>query len=352
MNQTFGSSQFVDVSILLTCFNKIDFMSKQLNFVKKALVRGYEVIVVDDGSTDGSTLCLEEFSRENNTLIFLQQVNKGSAAARNEALGKVSRKYFVFLDFDDYLNLSTLEEALPFLDSFNPALARLNYRVFPTSTSESNDVHLDGPINSSIHSMRDEVYDRMGYWRYIYTRKHLNEMQLRFTPTFDAVDGYFILDDLFWLLHNSSLDLNCLMFPESWILYNYYVDPNPTQDSWLRFQKQAVLMPRAASIFLEYLEECGHDHDLNWLGPKLYSVIKGHLHFLNLQQLISVLPFFYTLINNNKGLFFLEKNTSIFLTIFHLFFISFKNSLRELLSGDRFGRLLLKGFQGARNRRS
>ena len=135
MNQTFGTSQFVDASILLTCFNKIDFMSKQLDFIKKALARGYEVIVVDDGSTDGSTLCLEEFSKENSTLIFLQQVNQGSAAARNEALGRVSRKYFVFLDFDDYLNLSTLEEALPFLESFNPALARLNYRVFPTSAS-------------------------------------------------------------------------------------------------------------------------------------------------------------------------------------------------------------------------
>ena len=211
---------------------------------------------------------------------------------------------------------------------------------------------MDEPINSPIHSMRDEIYDRMGYWRYVYTRKHLNEMQLRFTPTFGEVDGYFILDDVFWLLHNSSLDLNCLVFPESWILYNYYVDPNPTQDSWLRFQKQAVLMPRAASIFLEYLEECEHDHDLIWLGPKLYSIIKSHLHFLNLQQLISALPVFYKLISNNKALFFSKKNTSVILIIFSLFSISFKNSLRELLSGDRFGRMLLKGFQGAKNRRT
>ena len=157
---------------------------------------------------------------------------------------------------------------------------------------------------------------------------------------------------MFWLLHNSSLDLNCLVFPESWILYNYYVDPNPTQDSWLRFQKQAVLMPRAASIFLEYLEECEHDHDLIWLGPKIYSVIKSHLHFLNLQQLISALPVFYKLISNNKALFFSKKNTSVILIIFSLSAISFKNSLRELLSGDRFGRMLLKGFQGAKNRRT
>jgi glycosyltransferase involved in cell wall biosynthesis len=352
MNQTFEAPQFVDVSILLTCFNKVDFMTKQLDFIKKVLIKGYEVIVVDDGSTDGSTLYLEEFRRDNPTLIYLQQANQGSAAARNEALSRVSRKYFVFLDFDDLLNLSTLEKAIPFLESFNPALARLNYRVAPSSTPESEDAPLDGPITSPIHSMRDEIYDRMGYWRYIYSRKLLDEMQLRFTPTFGEVEGYFILDDVFWLLHNSSLDLECLMFPESWILYNYYVDPIPTKDGWLRFQKQAVLMPKAASVFLEYLDECKHDHDLNWLGSKLYSVIKSHLYFLNLKQLISVLPLFYKLTSNNKKLFFAEKNHSIFLIITRLLLISCKNSLRELLSRVRFGRMLLKGFQGAKKRRS
>jgi glycosyltransferase involved in cell wall biosynthesis len=352
MNQTFEAPKFIGVSILLTCFNKFDFMSKQLEFIKKALARGYEVIVVDDGSSDGSTLRLEEFTRANPTLIFLQQNNQGSAAARNEALSRVSREYFVFLDFDDQLDLSTLEKAIPFLESYKPDLARLNYRVIPGSTNNSGESQLVEPINSLIHSMRDEIYDCMGYWRYIYSQKLLIGMQLRFTPTFGEVDGYFILDDVFWLLHNSSLDLECLIFPDCWILYNYHVDPIPTKGSWLRFQKQAALMPRAASIFLTYMEACRHDHDLNWLGPKLYGVIVDHLYFLKLKQLIVVLPVFYKLITNNKLLFFAGEKTSFLVIVFPLLISSFKNSMLPLILRVRFGRMLLKGFQGVKNRRS
>jgi glycosyltransferase involved in cell wall biosynthesis len=352
MNQTFEAPKFIGVSILLTCFNKVDFMSKQLEFIKKALTRGYEVIVVDDGSSDGSTLCLEEFTRANPTLIFLQQNNQGSAAARNEALSRVSREYFVFLDFDDHIDLSTLEEALPFLEHYKPDLARLNYRVIPGSTDNFGELQLAEPINSLIHSMRNEIYDRMGYWRYVYSQKLLIGMQLKFTPTFREVDGYFILDDVFWLLHNSSLDLECLIFPDNWVLYNYHVDPIPVTESWLRFQKQAALMPHAASIFLKYIEGCRHVHDLNWLGPKLYGVIVDHLYFLNLKQLILVLPIFYKLISHNKLLFFREEKISILAIVFPLLVSSFKNSLRELVSRVKFGRMLLKGFHGAKNRRS
>jgi glycosyltransferase involved in cell wall biosynthesis len=352
MNHNFGAPNFVDVSILLTCFNKVEFMAKQLEFIKKALIRGYEVIVIDDGSSDGSTLLLEEFTRDNSTLIFQKQNNQGSAAARNRALYRVSRNYFVFLDFDDFIDLSTLEKALPYLESSKPDLARLNYRIIPDSSIDSENLQQGAPINSPIHSMRDETYDRMGYWRYIYSQKLLIEMQLKFTPTFKEVDGYFILDDVFWLLHNTSLDLECLVFPDNWILYHYYVDPLPSKVGWLRFQKQAVLIPQAASIFLEYLETCSHDHELEWLGPKLYSIIEEHLHFLNLKQLIVALPVFYKLVSNNRELFFAEKKTFISITILSLLTISFKNSLRELILRVRFGRILLKGFQGVKNRRS
>lgn len=352
MRHTLKTPNFVDVSILLTCFNKVDFMSKQLVFIKKALIRGYEVIVIDDGSSDGSTLYLEEFTRDNPSLLFQQQNNQGSAAARNQALSRVSRNYFVFLDFDDFLDLSTLEKALPYLESSKPDLARLNYRLIPGSTINSENSQQGEPINSPIHSMRDEIYDRMGYWRYIYSRKLLIEMQLKFTPTFKEVDGYFILDDVFWLLHNTSLELECLVFPDNWILYHYYVDPLPSKVGWLRFQKQAVLIPQAASIFLEYLETCGHDHELNWLGPKLYSIIEEHLHFLKLKQLIVALPVFYKLVSKNRELFFAEKKTFISIIIFCLLTISFKNSLRGLILRVRFGQFLLKGFQGVKNRRS
>ena len=64
---------------------------------------GYEVIVVDDGSTDGGRELVEALAAEHPQVRLLSQTNAGVSAARNKALDAARGRFVQFVDSDDYL---------------------------------------------------------------------------------------------------------------------------------------------------------------------------------------------------------------------------------------------------------
>ncbi len=78
---------------------------------------GFEVIVVNDGSTDGTRAVLEKFGER---LRVIDQENAGVAAARNAGIRAAAGEYIALLDGDDTLTEEMLEKTVPLLDK-NPA---------------------------------------------------------------------------------------------------------------------------------------------------------------------------------------------------------------------------------------
>lgn len=82
-----------------------------------------EVILIDDGSDDGSAELCEQFVRNDSRIICLHQTNQGQSAARNRGLEISHGKYIAFLDSDDYWELDLLEYLLNILDSTDSEIA-------------------------------------------------------------------------------------------------------------------------------------------------------------------------------------------------------------------------------------
>jgi glycosyltransferase involved in cell wall biosynthesis len=96
-------------SIVIPCFNARDFVSDAVDSCLVQTESDLEVILIDDGSTDGSAETLAKCSRDSRVRI-VRQANRGLGAARNAGLALASGEWVNFLDADDLFEPNKLEQ--------------------------------------------------------------------------------------------------------------------------------------------------------------------------------------------------------------------------------------------------
>ena len=85
-------------SVIIPTFNRKEETARAVRSVLAQTLSDHEIIVVDDGSTDGTPLLREEFGGR---IIYLSQKNSGVSSARNRGIRESSSRYIAFLDSDD-----------------------------------------------------------------------------------------------------------------------------------------------------------------------------------------------------------------------------------------------------------
>lgn len=99
------------VSVIIPVYNSANYIAETINSVLQQSVRDFEIIVVDDGSTDHLKEVLDPFI-VSKQIIYIPQVNRGVSAARNHGYGKSNGEYVAFLDSDDVWLSDNLEAKL------------------------------------------------------------------------------------------------------------------------------------------------------------------------------------------------------------------------------------------------
>lgn len=108
------------VSIIVPIYNISKYLQKCLDSIANQSYSNLEIILVDDGSTDGSNQIAKSFARKDPRFTLIEQPNAGQSSARNAGLKKVSGDYVSFIDGDDYVAPDFISHLLePYLQS-NP----------------------------------------------------------------------------------------------------------------------------------------------------------------------------------------------------------------------------------------
>ncbi|MCF7845835.1 MAG: glycosyltransferase [Candidatus Peribacteraceae bacterium] len=98
------------ISVVIPTYNRAEVLRRTLNLLATQTYPDFEVVVVDDGSTDTTARLLAEFQKKVDFLLqFISQENQGQAVARNRALEKISGEIVLFLG-DDMLPQNNLLE--------------------------------------------------------------------------------------------------------------------------------------------------------------------------------------------------------------------------------------------------
>jgi len=107
------------ISVIIPCYNNKPYLRECLDSVLNQTFSDYEVIVVDDGSTDGTGEIIQSYLPR---VRYLRQSNQGPAAARNAGIEAASGEYIAFQDADDLWYPEKLEMQLKFMEA-NPRFA-------------------------------------------------------------------------------------------------------------------------------------------------------------------------------------------------------------------------------------
>ena len=100
----------VKFSIIVPVYNVEKYLEDCLDSILKQTYDDFEVIVVNDGSTDNSQKVIDNYAKRDNRIKAFKKKNGGVSDARNYGISKAKGEYFIFVDSDDTINDKLLEK--------------------------------------------------------------------------------------------------------------------------------------------------------------------------------------------------------------------------------------------------
>jgi len=119
-----------EVTIIIPNYNKDEYLNDCIESVLNQLYKDWQLIVIDDASTDKSRSILSNFKNISRLSIINLKKNKGPAFCRNLGIRLSKTKYIAFLDSDDFWNKNKLKDQLEFMKKNNISMSFTDYFIF------------------------------------------------------------------------------------------------------------------------------------------------------------------------------------------------------------------------------
>ncbi len=234
-------------SILIPAFNQVGLMDNCIASLKNQSFEDFEVIIVDDGSTDATYEMLRKMCNTDQYTILRHEVNKSLLVARHTAMKEAKGKYILFLDSDDYYMDDALESLHDFIEKNPVDIVRFGYQEVPEEVEKppvvtsKNDMAalMDADITPTI-------------WKNCYSERVITKALSRFEPFYCNMS-----EDVFY----STVLFSCA---ESFgvldkVLYNYELGTgmstsyDHTNHNYDKFMKVFDSVNNACMHMIEYV---------------------------------------------------------------------------------------------------
>lgn len=117
------------VSVIVPAYNTEKYIEKCLYSLKRQTYNNIEVILIDDGSTDGTAHICEKYKSEDARFHFIKKINTGVSDTRNIGIQKSEGKYVVFVDSDDYVEREYIETLVKGIEFYSVQMACVEYKI-------------------------------------------------------------------------------------------------------------------------------------------------------------------------------------------------------------------------------
>jgi glycosyltransferase involved in cell wall biosynthesis len=185
----------VNISVIVNIYNIEKYIRKCVDSVLNQDFDSYEIILIDDGSTDNSWDICEEIARNHNNVFSYTKENGGLADARNFGLGRANGEYILYVDGDDYIEENSLSKIWKECErQGKPDIVFLNaVKVYDRGRVEVYDVdfnieNLQGGKEDALEYISKRKMYPAGAWRKLIRRAFLVDNDISFIAGQSAED--------------------------------------------------------------------------------------------------------------------------------------------------------------------
>ncbi len=214
----------VKVSLIIPVYNVEDYLEKCLDSVLTQTLKEIEIIIVNDGSTDGSLSICKKYTKKDKRVKLITQQNKGLGGARNTGIINADGDFIFLLDSDDYIKNNTIEDTYNFAIKNNLDLVVFNY-----DKVDKNNKKLVSPKFGEGIFTKNEAFKKIlslktspQAWNKLYKRNLFTDNSILYPEKFLHEDlpvtyklfwhankiGYLNESYYFWLVRNGSITQN------------------------------------------------------------------------------------------------------------------------------------------------
>lgn len=197
------------VSVIVPIMNVERFLDQCLTSISEQTYENLEIILINDGSTDGSLAIMEEHAQRDPRMRIIDKPNEGYGASCNRGIDEATGTWISIIEPDDWIEPGMYGEMLAFASSFSERIDVIKtpwfdeYRWDDAERHESNLCYLNGRIKTSArpfalaeHPVLIEGHPSI--WTCLYNRAFLDEEHIRFIPYPGAgwADNPFLIETL------------------------------------------------------------------------------------------------------------------------------------------------------------
>lgn len=157
----------------MPCFNGIKYIKQAVESIKCQTFTEWELLIIDNNSTDDSLAYIQALVLENSNIFMLQCLDSGAAKARNIGIEKARGRYIAFLDCDDIWLPEKLERQIQVMQSSGAVFSWTSYRVIDAAGQPIRDQLADQTISYESFMTKRSV---IGCLTVIYDSEHFGKV--------------------------------------------------------------------------------------------------------------------------------------------------------------------------------
>lgn len=192
------------ISLVIAIYNLENYIEKCLDSLLNQTFQDYEIICVNDGSTDRTLEILEKYASKDSRIKIINQQNSGAGAARTRGLKEVTGKYFQMLDGDDWFETDMIEKLYNLAEKHQADIAVCSARKVDDNGNILESRNPNSPINLwkvplekpfSYKDFPEDIFSLIGYvpWNKIYLTSLAKENNLVYPSLVGGEDMGFVL---------------------------------------------------------------------------------------------------------------------------------------------------------------